>query len=171
MKYPSIILKGDNAHGETLTMALADSGQNLDTGAKMFHIGKNTTSLIKSKTISKGSGVATYRGISKISSFADNSRAKVDCQGLLLDPGSKSYAYPVDTNASTSSIIEHEASISRVSQDQLFYLQSRGISEDAATKLIVSGFIEPIVAQLPMEYSVELERLLELSMQKTNGKD
>jgi Fe-S cluster assembly protein SufB len=169
MKYPSVLLKGEHAHGEILTMALADSGQNLDTGAKMIHMAPNTTSIIKSKNISKEGGIATYRGIVKINSGASNSRSKIDCQSLILDKDSKAYSFPIDNVSNATSILEHEASISQVSQDQLFYMQSRGISQDSATQLIVSGFIEPITAQLPMEYSVELERLLDISMKKKNG--
>jgi len=162
MKYPSVILYGDNSHAELLSMAMASKDQNIDSGGKMIHIGKNTTSIIRSKTISKENGVATYRGLSKITQNALNSRSKVDCQSLVVDKDSKSYSYPVNTVSNKSSILEHEASISRLSSEKIYYLMCRGFTQEQATKLILSGFIQEITDQLPMEYAVELERLLEL---------
>ena len=162
MKYPSVVLYGDNSHAELLSMAMASKDQNIDSGGKMIHIGKNTTSIINSKTISKENGVATYRGLSKITQNALNSRSKVDCQSLVVDKDSKSYSYPVNTVSNKSSILEHEASISRLSSEKIYYLMCRGFTQEQATKLILSGFIQEITDQLPMEYAVELERLLEL---------
>jgi len=162
MKYPSVILKGDNSHGELLTMALADSKQNIDSGGKMIHIGKNTTSTINSKSISKGKGIATYRGMSLIQGQAQNSHCSVKCENLVIDKEAKAYAFPHDEVKNSSSIIEHEASVSRISADKLFFLGSRGLGENESVKLVSSGFIEPITAQLPMEYSVELERILDM---------
>jgi len=162
MKYPSVVLYGDNSHAELLSMAMASKDQNIDSGGKMIHIGKNTTSIIRSKTISKENGVATYRGLSKITQNALNSRSKVDCQSLVVDKDSKSYSYPVNTVSNKSSILEHEASISRLSSEKIYYLMCRGFTQEQATKLILSGFIQEITDQLPMEYAVELERLLEL---------
>jgi Fe-S cluster assembly protein SufB len=170
MKYPSVILKGRKAHGELLSLAMAEEGQNIDSGGKMIHLAPETTSIINSKTISKDNGIATYRGLAKITAKAKNSRTSINCNSLILNKGAKAYAYPVDILANKDSIIEHEATISQISLDQLFYLQSRGFSEAEATKLIVSGFIEPIASQLPMEYSVELERLLEMSLEGVNSK-
>lgn len=161
MKYPAVILKGDNSHGELLSMALADKGQNIDSGGKMIHLGKKTSSMIKSFTVSKNGGIATYRGLCKISRYATKGRSKIDCRSIIIDKDSKAYAYPVDQSFRADGIIEHEASISRVSEDQLFYLTSRGISEAEANKMIIAGFIEPVSAELPMEYAVELERLME----------
>lgn len=162
MKYPAVILKGDNSHGEVLSMALADSGQELDTGAKMIHLGKNTTSIIDSKTVSVGTGKATYRGISKITKNAHESRGVVNCDGLLLNEGSKSYAYPYNTVSNNTSNIEHEASVSKIASDKLNYLMSRGLDEDTSKQLIVAGFVDPVINELPLEYSVELDRLLEM---------
>ncbi|GAB4161991.1 MAG: Fe-S cluster assembly protein SufB [Candidatus Dojkabacteria bacterium] len=166
MKYPSCILRGDNAHGEMLSMALADSGQELDTGAKMMHLGKNTSSIIDSRTVSVGTGKATYRGISKIIKQASHSKAVVSCDGLLIDENSKSYAYPHNIVGNSTSTLEHEASVSKVAQDKLNYLLSRGIPEESAKQMIVSGFVDPIINQLPLEYSVELERLLQIIMNR-----
>jgi Fe-S cluster assembly protein SufB len=171
MKYPSVILKGKRAHGELLSLAMAEDNQTIDSGGKMIHIAPETTSIINSKTISKGNGIATYRGLAKITAKAINSRTNINCNSLILNKGAKAYAYPIDILANKDSIIEHEATISQISADQLFYLQSRGFSKGEATKLIVSGFIEPIASQLPMEYAVELERLLEMSLEIDNVKD
>lgn len=166
MKYPSVILEGDNSRGEVLSMALADSGQELDTGAKMIHLGRNTSSIIDSRTVSVGSGKATYRGISKITSRAADSKAVVNCDGLLIDDLSKSYAYPHNIVSNDSSTLEHEASVSKVSEDQLNYLMSRGLNIDEAKQLIVTGYIDPVINELPMEYSVELERLLQIILNR-----
>jgi len=162
MKYPCVILKGDNSHGELLSMALADQDQVIDSGGKMIHIGKKTTSIIKSKSISRKNGSATYRGLTLIQKDSKSSHSLIKCENLIIDKNSKAYAYPHDECCNSSSIIEHEANISRISQEKAFYLRSRGFNEQETNRLVSSGFIEPITAQLPLEYSVELERLLEL---------
>jgi len=162
MKYPSVILYGDNSHAELLSMAMSSKDQNIDSGGKMIHIGKNSTSIIRSKTISKDNGVASYRGLSKITKQAENSRSIVDCQSLIVDKNAKSYSYPVNIVSNKTSILEHEASISRISAEKIYYLMCRGLTKEQATKFILSGFIQDITDQLPMEYAVELERLLEL---------
>ncbi len=169
MKYPGVVLVGEGAHGEVLSMALADSGQELDTGSKMIHLAPNTSSMIDSRTVSIGSGVATYRGIAKITSKALNSKAQVECDGLLLNDESVSNAYPHNIISNDSSKLEHEASVSKVDERALAYLQSRGFDEYQARKMIVSGFVDNVIEQLPMEYSVELERLLEIIL-KRDGK-
>lgn len=163
MKYPSVILKGKNSNAYLLSMNLADKSQNIDAGGKMLHIGKNTRSIIDSKSISRRDGVSTYRGTVNISKSAQNSRSSVNCESLLLDEDSVAYSYPIDQTSTPDSLIEHEASISQISENQLLYLQSRGLSKRQATQLIVSGFISPIVEKLPTEYAIELERLIELA--------
>lgn len=162
MKYPSVILKGDNSRGTLLSMALAGDNQIIDSGGKMIHIGKNTKSRIDSKTISKGNGSAIYRGLSKLTSNAENAQSIVSCDGLILDENSQSYAYPTDEISNDQSTIEHEAKISKVSEEQLNYLKSRGLNETEATQLIIAGFIKPVTEDLPLEYSVELDRILNL---------
>lgn len=166
MKYPSVIMEGDNSRGEVLSMALADSDQELDTGAKMIHLGKNTSSIIDSRTVSVGTGKATYRGISRITSRAEKSRAVVNCDGLLIDEESKSYAYPHNIVSNDSSTLEHEATVSKVSEEQLNYIMSRGISAAEAQQLIVTGYVDPVIDELPLEYSVELERLLQIILSR-----
>ncbi|MBD3329857.1 Fe-S cluster assembly protein SufB [Candidatus Dojkabacteria bacterium] len=163
MKYPSVILKGDNSKAYLLSMNLADSDQNIDAGGKMLHIGENSTSIIDSKSISRKNGISTYRGTVNISEKAKNARSFINCESLLIDDESVAFSYPIDQTSNSSSTIEHEASVSKISRDQLLYLQSRGLSKREATQLIVSGFISPIVEQLPTEYAIELERLIELS--------
>ncbi len=160
MKYPSVILEGDRSVGKLTSLTLASNGQQIDSGGKMIHIGKETQSIIRSKTVCSNGGTATYRGLSKITKEANNSRAFVDCDSLILDIHSKSLAIPEDVVENSSSVFEHEAYISNISQDQLHYLMSKGISEDRARDLIVQGFAESIVQLLPNEYSVELERIL-----------
>lgn len=169
MKYPSVVLAGRKAHGKVLSMALADSGQELDTGAKMIHLAPDTSSVIDSRTVSLGNGKATYRGISKITSKATNSKASVNCDGLLIDEESMSYAYPYNTVSNDSSTLEHEASVSKISKEKLIYLTSRGIPEEEAKQMVVAGYVSPIMNEIPMEYSVELERLIEILL-KSEGK-
>lgn len=169
MKYPAVILKGEGAHGEMLSMAMADSGQELDTGAKMIHVAPKTSSIIDSRTISLGTGKAVYRGISEIKGGAGDSKAQVECDGLLLNEKSQSYAYPTNIVNNSTSQVQHEASVSKVSQEQTEYLMSRGLPEKEAIQLIVSGFVTPILDLLPIEYSVELERLIHL-MPSRDGK-
>ena len=160
MKYPSCILKGDNSIGNSLSIAYAKSGQALDAGAKMIHLGKNTKSNIVSKSIAENTGVSNYRGLVKIEKNATNSLAEVKCDTLILDSVSSSNTYPKNIVLNDSSILEHEATISKVSEEKLNYLMSKGLSENKAKELIVMGFIADFKKELPMEYAVELNRLI-----------
>ena len=160
MKYPGCILKGDNSIGRCITIGLAKEGQIQDTGARMIHIGKNTKSEIVSKSIANNGGEANYRGTVEIRSSAENSKSNVKCDSLIMDKLSKSDTIPRNTNQSKTSIIEHEASVSKLDEDKLFYLMSRGIDEETATELMLMGFIDDFKEELPMEYAVELNRLL-----------
>ena len=164
MKYPCCVLKGDGARGSCITVAAAGSGQVQDSGAKMIHLGKNTKSNIVSKSIASGGGCATYRGIVKIGRNAINSKASVKCDTLILDDISKSDTIPTNIVNNKNSFLEHEATVSKISEDNLFYLMSRGISEDAAKELIIMGFVNAFREELPMEYAVELNRLLALNI-------
>ncbi len=160
MKYPSCILKGDNSVGNSLSIAYAKSNQALDAGAKMIHLGKNTKSNIVSKSISENGGISNYRGLVKITKNAINSKAKVKCDTLIMDNISSSNTYPKNIIENDSSEIEHEATISKVSEEKLQYLMSKGLSEDKAKELLVMGFIADFKKELPMEYAVELNRLI-----------
>lgn len=164
MKYPACILKGDNASGTCITISVATKNQQQDSGARMIHIGKNTTSNIISKSISRLGGNATYRGKVDIMKSALGSKSIVKCDSLILDKESKSDAYPTNICRNSSSNIEHEATVSRVNEDNLFYLMSKGLSEEKATELIVLGFIEKFREELPMEYAVELNQLLKRNL-------
>jgi Fe-S cluster assembly protein SufB len=164
MKYPSCLLMEPGAHGEILSVAFAGPGQLQDTGGKAIHFAPNTSSKITSKSISRGNGRASYRGLIKILANAEGSKSNVICDALLLDPESRSDTYPyIEVNAQDVSM-GHEATVSKVGEAQLFYLMSRGMSEEEATTMVVSGFIEPLVKELPMEYAVELNRLIQLQM-------
>ncbi len=165
MKYPSNILAGENAHAEVLSIAVASGIQHIDAGAKAIHLAPNTTSRIVSKSISLNGGRSSYRGIVYISKGATNARSKVVCDALILDKKSHSDTYPTNKNSESSAFIEHEATVSKIGEDQLFYLMSRGFSQHEAESLIVNGFVEPIVKELPMEYSLELNRLINLQME------
>ncbi len=169
MKYPAVWLMEEGAHGEVLSIAFANTGQILDAGAKMVHVAPNTTSLITSKSISKGGGRATYRGLVRVEKGAEGSKAFVRCDALLLDEDSRSDTYPSMEVEESNIDIGHEATVSKVGEDQLFYLMSRGLSEEQATAMVVAGFIEPIVKELPMEYAVEMNRLIELQMEGSIG--
>jgi Fe-S cluster assembly protein SufB len=169
MKYPSVFLMGPRAHGEILSLAMASDGQHQDAGGKIVHAAPDTTSTIISKSVSKGKGRTSYRGALKVYPDAVRSKSTVRCDALLLDRESRSDTYPLMEIEEDQVSIGHEASVSRVGEDQLFYLQSRGLSEVDATKMIVNGFVEPIVKELPMEYAVELNRLIELQMEGAVG--
>jgi len=169
MKYPAVWLMEEGAHGEVLSIAFANTGQVLDAGAKMVHVAPNTTSLITSKSISKGGGRAMYRGLVRVEEGAENSKAFVRCDALLLDEDSRSDTYPYMEVEESNIDIGHEATVSKVGEDQLFYLMSRGLTEEQATAMVVAGFIEPIVKELPMEYAVEMNRLIELQMEGSIG--
>ncbi len=169
MKYPSVYLMEPGAHGEVLSLAMASDGQHQDAGAKMVHAAPDTTSTIISKSVSRGKGRTSYRGALKVYPGAERSKSTVRCDALLLDEQSRSDTYPLMEIEEEQVNIGHEASVSRVGEEQLFYLQSRGLSEVEATKMIVNGFVEPIVKELPMEYAVELNRLIELQMEGAVG--
>ncbi|MFQ5967071.1 MAG: Fe-S cluster assembly protein SufB [Acidimicrobiia bacterium] len=164
MKYPAVWLMEPGAHGEVLSIAYAGEGQHQDAGAKMVHAAPHTTSTIVSKSISRAGGRAGYRGLVRVEEGASDTRAFVRCDALILDDKSRSDTYPYMEIEESDAQIGHEATVSKVGEDQLFYLMSRGLSEDEATSMIVAGFIEPIVRELPMEYAVELNRLVELNM-------
>ena len=169
MKYPSVLLKGEGAHAEIISVAYAGTGQHQDAGAKVHHLAPNTTSNILSKSISKGGGRSSYRGMLQVTPKAHGCRSKVVCDALMLDEDSRSDTYPTMEIGNSTADLEHEASVSKVSGDQLFYLMSRGHSEEEAMGLIVNGFFEPFTRELPMEYAVELNRLLELEMEGSIG--
>ena len=169
MKYPSCILLEPGAHGEILSMAFAGKGQIQDAGGKMIHLAANTSSKITSKSISKDGGRSSFRGLLKVKKGAVNSRSSVSCDALILDPDSRSDTYPTIDTAENQVSIGHEASVSKVSEAQLFYLKSRGLSDEEATTMVVSGFIEPLVKELPMEYAVEMNRLIQLQMEGSVG--
>jgi Fe-S cluster assembly protein SufB len=169
MKYPAVWMLGDHAKGETLSIAFAGEGQHQDAGAKMVHAAPNTSSNIVSKSVARGGGRTSYRGLVQILEGATNSKSSVKCDALLVDDISRSDTYPyVDVREDDVSM-GHEATVSKISVDQLFYLQSRGLTEDEAMAMIVRGFIEPIARELPMEYALELNRLIELQMEGAVG--
>jgi Fe-S cluster assembly protein SufB len=169
MKYPAVILKGARAHGMILSIAFAGDDQHYDAGAKAIHLAPDTTSIITSKSISKGNGRSGFRGLVRVSRGAEGAQSKMVCDALLLDPESRSDTYPYIDVSEDNSKIEHEATVSKISEDQLFYLMSRGLSEEQASAIIINGFLEPFVKELPMEYAVELNRLIQLQMEGSVG--
>ncbi len=169
MKYPSCYLVGEGAHGEILSIAYAGDGQHQDTGGKVIHLAPRTTSSIVSKSISKGHGRASYRGLLKVHGGAHQARSNVECDALLINETSRTDTYPYIEIEENDANVGHEASVSKIGEEQLFYLTSRGIPEDEAMALIVRGFIEPIAKELPLEYAVELNRLIELEMEGSVG--
>jgi Fe-S cluster assembly protein SufB len=169
MKYPAVVMTGPKAHGEVLSVAYAGKGQHQDAGAKMTHVAPETTSIIDSKSISKDGGRTTYRGLVKVDEGAHHVKSHVRCDALILDEESRSDTYPYMEIEEQDARIAHEATISKVGEDQVFYLMSRGLTEQQATAMIVNGFIEPITKTLPMEYAVELSRLIELNMEGAVG--
>jgi Fe-S cluster assembly protein SufB len=169
MKYPSIYLLGPEAHGEILSIAFAGDGQHQDAGGKIIHAAPKTSSSIFSKSISKDGGRATYRGLLEVANGATETRSKVVCDALLLDEDSRSDTYPTIRIDENDADVGHEATVSKIGDEQLFYLQSRGLDEEEASKMIVNGFIEPVTKELPMEYAVELNRLIELQMEGSIG--
>lgn len=169
MKYPAVYLVGEGAHGEILSIAFAGAGQILDAGGKVVHSAPNTSSNILSKSISKDGGRAAYRGLLKVYDGAEHSRSNVVCDALLIDDQSRSDTYPYIEIDEESVTIGHEASVSKVGEDQLFYLMSRGMTEEQASGMVVAGFIEPLVKELPMEYAIELNRLIQLQMEGSIG--
>ncbi len=169
MKYPAIYLTGKGAHGEVLSIAFAGEGQHQDAGAKIIHAAPDTTSSVFSKSISKDGGRSTYRGLLEVANGATGTKSKVVCDALLLDDKSESDTYPTIRIDESDADMGHEATVSKVGDDMLFYLQSRGLDEEEASKMIVNGFIEPVTKELPMEYAVELNRLIELQMEGSIG--
>lgn len=164
MKYPSFVLAGKGARGEMLSMAMATKDQHHDVGCKAIHLAPHTTSTIVSKSISKNGGRTSYRGLVSVGPKAKNSRSKVVCDALLLDSKSRSDTYPTNKIGNSETVFEHEASVSRIGEEQLFYLMARGLSEEEAGKMIVSGFVESLIKKLPLEYAVEMNRLIDLKM-------
>lgn len=169
MKYPSIYLLGPRAHGEVLSIAFAGEDQHQDAGAKMVHAAPDTTSIITSKSISKNGGRTSYRGLVKVYPGAKNVKSSVKCDALLLDEKSRSDTYPTMEIDEKEVTIEHEATVSKVGEEQLFYCMSRGLTQDEATAMIVNGFFEPFTKELPLEYAVELNRLIQLEMEGSVG--
>jgi len=169
MKYPGIYLLGQRAHGETLSVAFAGKNQHQDTGAKMVHLAPNTTSRITSKSVSKSNGRTTYRGLLHVAKGATNVKASVRCDALLLDDESKTDTYPYMEINQEDATITHEATVGKIGDEQIFYLMTRGFSEEEALTLIVNGFIEPFTKELPMEYAVELNRLVKMEMDGSVG--
>ncbi len=169
MKYPAVYLMEPGAHGEVLSIAFAGPGQHQDAGAKIVHGAPNTSSKITSKSISKGGGRTSYRGLLKVYKGASGSKSNVVCDALLIDDKSRSDTYPYIEIDEEDVTVGHEASVSKVGEDQLFYLMSRGLTEEAAATMVVSGFIEPLVKELPMEYAVEMNRLIQLQMEGSVG--
>jgi Fe-S cluster assembly protein SufB len=169
MKYPAIWLLGERAHGEVLSIAFAGDGQHQDAGGKAVHIAPNTTSVITSKSISKNGGRAGYRGLLEVAKGAKRSKSKVVCDALILDEDSRSDTYPYIKIDEDEVDIGHEATVSKIGEEQLFYLMSRGLSEAEASAMVVSGFVEPITKELPLEYAVEMNRLIQLQMEGSVG--
>jgi Fe-S cluster assembly protein SufB len=169
MKYPSVYLMGEHAHGEVLSIAFAGEGQHQDAGAKMVHLAPHTSSKIESKSVARGGGRTSYRGLVQVNKRAHHSKSTVKCDALLVDTISRSDTYPYVDIREDDVQMGHEATVSKVSDDQLFYLMSRGLTEDEAMAMIVRGFVEPIARELPMEYALELNRLIELQMEGAVG--
>jgi Fe-S cluster assembly protein SufB len=169
MKYPSVYMLGEHSHGEVLSVAMAGEGQHQDAGAKMVHQAPNTSSTIISKSIARGGGRTSYRGLVQVLEGAEHTKSTVKCDALLVDTISRSDTYPYVDVREDDVQMGHEATVSKISDDQLFYLMSRGMTEDEAMAMIVRGFIEPIARELPMEYALELNRLIELQMEGAVG--
>lgn len=169
MKYPACILAGEYAHGMCISIAVGSRGQFQDTGAKMIHLAPYTSSSIVSKSVSRAGGVTNFRDWIRFGRKADHAKAKIECDTLILDKYSKSDTIPLNINENASSVIEHEAKVSNISEDELFYLMSRGLSEAQATEMIVMGFLEPFTRELPMEYAVELNQLMKIDMSDSIG--
>jgi Fe-S cluster assembly protein SufB len=169
MKYPAVYMMEPGARGEILSIAFAGRGQHQDAGAKLVFCAPHTTGQIISKSISQNGGRSSYRGLVKVEKGAKEAKCKVVCDALILDPESRSDTYPYIEVSEQDVTVGHEASVSRIGEEQLFYLMSRGLTESEASTMIVSGFIEPLVKELPMEYAVELNRLIELQMEGSVG--
>ncbi len=169
MLYPASILIGDRSRADFIGIAFAGKGQHQDTGSKVVHVGKNTSSTVISKSISKDGGITSYRGLLSVKKGATHAKAKVECDALMIDDKSQSNTFPyIDVKEPTTNLA-HEATVGKISEEQIFYLMSRGLNEEQAAQMIVSGFIEPIVKELPLEYAVELNRLIQLEMEGSLG--
>jgi len=169
MKYPSVLLKGKRSHGEVLSIAYANKGQHQDAGAKMYHMAPDTTSRIISKSISKDGGRTSYRGLVSVSPGAKNSKVYVSCDALIMDKKSRSDTYPYMRISEKDCEVQHEATVEKLGEEKLFYLTSRGIKKPEAESLLVNGFIEPVVKEIPLEYSIELNRLIRMEMSGSVG--
>jgi Fe-S cluster assembly protein SufB len=169
MKYPCVILKGARSKAQIISIAVAGSGQHQDAGAKVIHLGADTTSHVISKSISKKGGRASYRGLLKIGKHAHNAQSRVQCDALILDEHSRSDTYPTVVVDNRTADMGHEATVSKISDEQIFYLMSRGLNEVMARALIVNGFIDAFVKELPMEYAVEINRLIAHEMEGSIG--
>ena len=169
MKYPACVLAGRKARGEMLAVAWASKGQHQDNGAKMIHLAPETSSLIVGKSVSKKGGRVSYRGLVKIAKGAVGAKSKVECDALILDEKSRADTYPVNIVAEKESWVEHEASVSRLSEEKVFYLMSRGLSRETAEAMMVNGFLEPIIKEIPLEYAAEMNRLVNLEMEGSVG--
>src|SRR3989344_134652 len=169
MLYPASVLVGDRSKADFIGIAFAGKGQNQDTGSKVIHIGKDTSSTIMSKSISKDGGITSYRGLVSVKNGAKNAKANVQCDALMMDNDSSSNTFPYMDVQEPTTDLAHEATVGKISEEQIFYLTSRGLNEEQATQMIVSGFIEPIVKELPLEYAVELNRLIQLEMEGSLG--
>ena len=169
MKYPSLYLVGNNSYGEVLSLALANKGQIIDSGTKAIHKGKNSNSLIISKSVSLNGGQSTFRSLVQMNPLTQNSHSKISCEALLLDERSKTNTYPTNIVSVKDCSIAHEASVSKIDSEQLQYLKSRGLSKEQASALILNGFLDPITKELPMEYAVELNALINMSMEGSVG--
>ncbi|MGC8688234.1 MAG: SufD family Fe-S cluster assembly protein, partial [Candidatus Micrarchaeia archaeon] len=166
MKYPSVFLKGERSMGEILSIAVAGNKQEQDTGGKIYHLAPNTHSKLISKSISKGDGISSFRGLIYVDKNASSSSAYMRCDALLIDNNSKSNTYPYIDVHRNDILVSHEASVGKINEEQLFYLISRGIKEDDAIAIIILGFIEPLTNTIPLEYSLELKRLIKLDTTK-----
>ncbi len=169
MLYPCSILIGENSRSENLGIAFAGDGQEQDTGSKVVHIGKNTTSIIKAKSISKGGGISTYRGLVKINKMAQNAISHIECDALMVDPESVSNTYPAMEVDRLDAQVIHEATVGKIGDEEIFYLKSKGLTEEQAKQLIVNGFVNEVIKKLPFEYAVELNKLIELEMENSIG--
>ena len=169
MKYPAVFMKGEGARGTILSIAIAGKGQHQDAGAKVVHLAPNCSSTIVSKSISKDGGKVTYRGLCHFGRKSEGSKSNIECDTLILDNQSTSDTIPYNEIFNDNITLEHEATVSKVSEEKLFYLMSRGLSEQEATEMIVMGFIEPFTKELPMEYAVEMNRLIKFEMEGSIG--
>ena len=169
MLYPCSVLAGEGASSDSLGIAFAGPGQNQDTGSKVIHAAPHTSSVIRAKSISKGGGISTYRGFVKVTKSAKHTKSSITCDALLLDKRSTSNTYPFMKIDNNKVNVVHEAKVGKIGDDEVFYLMSRGLTEQQAMQMVVTGFIEPVIKSLPLEYAVELNKLIELEMEGAVG--